>query len=1364
MKFFDREPPQDKRAITQAELAARLRALLRPQGAEARDGKPIVRGYMITDAPLTLGAALSRQVGLHNSQLLPPGVARTPAGKWSRVVHADAADAVRYEGDGDVALVVPATGEQIAARIARACSWVRPSAGTVFAVMPLSRWLEQDPMAILPLPDPAPLRVRAHAYRAPALRAQGADPGWDEPSVILRLIHEGRSGEPGTIPERAVMLAARRAAEGPPPDVASFTEMVLAALPDLPELRRGERRRLEYEYAWRHDASQVVLELPAVQQYAIAHAQWPTEQPALLRLAQRMPDVREQHAWVSDALTWLDAVHLLAMMRRAPDSAMPYLRQGRERVSEFLGRKTRRPGSIAVYASRAVEGVTRAYVEDAAMPATVGVPADPDERARSFFAPALPDAQLAAQAALSAGFLRQPGIVEALEVGDHTLVRALESPRVPQLTQLMTVLPAALPARWQERDVMVAFHSVRTVRRDAQLREHGDALDVIDAETLSTQASLLDLATGEVSHATGEALQDLQVALAPQLLEELQRVIDVELPTAEVDATWRHFGDRQPADLAALQPGREPWGQQRRAVATGVTALDRHGAWLLAGEQGAGKTTVLALASWLSGFRRTVVVCPAAVLAEWDEQVREILPAARILRVRKPAELAAVPEPELGHPQFVLVPDSMLSAGSPRRRAAMMRLLLKVAEDEPDRLVRRAACPRCGKVILDQVRGDERWLRTRSGTRARASYPRCARCDEPLWQELITGEQAQTVPACSACGWHRLDQDGRPLKKRALVSGTCDACGASMSAPGAVSTRLVDRRMWSLAREWKRIGFHADLLVLDEMHRLKAAESARGMEAARLIALADRTALATATVTNGTANSLYHILRRLVPGLRRRFPTESAFGNAFGMNEARYRVRADDRNGALRRTGLEVRQVPGLHPMLLPELLPWTSFLTQQEVLGVAVHWDEYLVLSALPEEPAAWATPEAHPGAWRAFKSTVFGPAREQALVRAERRGAEARPGVAERWRLLEQYIEGRLDGPIARGTRERLEAVVLDAPSPSGKYAQLLDRVQRSERFASRRGAGVPAVRFFPDVWSWRGEVVSDQDGWPVAVVSPAVDATSPKEQDLVAVVRAERAAGRRCLVYVEGTRVRDVAGRLVSLLEAAGLDAAAVRSGTHSPAARKHWIASQVEGGLDALVSHPNAVGTGLNLQAFPTVIVYEINHSSYTMRQAVMRSARVDQDMPVRHVYMVTPNTVQEGELLRDASAALSAAPAEARQATPGRFMTMLGESAVPAQMTGFQIEAVLQGYEGNADLRRRLRAGAEKVRYVAGAHAYVPPPPLLGRSTPAVNGHDRGEQKVAAVAIAAPAELTLAAAGAGQTLPPPGTQLSFFAAL
>ena len=1358
MHFYEGEPPPEPAAITQAALAERLRALLRMLGRALRDGRPIVRGYMITDGPATLGASLSRLGGLHNSQLLPPGAARATAGAWSRLVHARGTDEVRYEGGADVALVVPGPGEQIDARITRARSWVRPHGGTVFAVMPLSRWLEQDPRAILPLPDAVnPVRVRAHGYRTAGLCAQRGEPGWDGPSVILRLMHGVPVGEVAMILDRAVMLAARRAADGPPPDVASLGGMVLAALPDAPEVRPGERRHLENRRVWRRDATRVVRELPALQQYAAERAQRPDEQPALLRLAQHMPDVREQSEWVTAADAWLSAVHMLDAMHRAPELAMPYFGKERERVRESAGRSTRGPGAVALYGPRSVEGALTEYVGAAARAAAVQTPADPEVRDRSFFAAALPDARVAGAAALGAGLLRQAGIVEAMQVGERTLVHALESPRLPQLTQLMTVLPAALPAHWEDRDVMVAFHTVRTVRREAEMREEGATVDVIDAETLNTQASLLDLDTGAVSHVAGEALRELQVALAPQLLEELQRVIEVELPTSDVERTWRDFQDRQPSDLAALQPGREPWGEQRRAIATGAAALDRHGAWLLAGEQGSGKTTVLTMASWLSGFRRTVVVCPAAVMAEWDEQVREILPGARLLRVRKPAELAAVPEPEPGHPQFVLIPDSMLSGGSPRRRAAMMRLLRRVRVGEPTTLVRRAACPHCGRVILDRARGDRRWLGTRPASRGQAARARCRDCDEPLWQELGSGKPQQTVPVCSGCGWHRLDRDGKALAKRALVSGTCDACGAEMSAPGATSSRVVDRRMWSLARAWKRVGFHADLLILDEMHRLKGGDSARGLEAAQLIGLADRTALATATVTDGRASSLYHILRRLVPGVRRRFPSELAFASAFGISETRYRVHVAARN-ELRRTGLEVRQMPGLHPMLLPELLPWTSFLTQQEVVGEEVRWDEYLVLSPLPEEPAVWATPDGHPEAWGRFMRDVFAPARTKALARAERAGDGPVPAVGASWRLLEDYLEGRIDRPQRAGLR--LDEVVLNADSPAGKYAQLAGLVRRTERVETRRGAGVPGVRFFPDVWSWRGEVVTSQAGWPVAVVPPAVNTLSPKEQDLLGVVRAESAAGRRCLVYVEGTDVRDVAGRVVSVLAAAGLRAVAVRSGAQSPAARKEWITGQVEGGLDALVSHPNAVGTGLNLQAFPTIVVYEINHSSYTMRQAVMRSARVDQDMPVRHVYLVTPNTTQEGELLRDASAALSAAPAEARQATPGRFMTLLGRSAVPAQMTGFQIEAVLQGYEGNADLRQRLQAGADRVRCVAQDHAYVAPPPLPVLSV-VVDEDEHVEEEIPQPGSAARER---GRPDGEKTLPPTGAQLSFFGLL
>lgn len=57
-------------------------------------------------------------------------------------------------------------------------------------------------------------------------------------------------------------------------------------------------------------------------------------------------------------------------------------------------------------------------------------------------------------------------------------------------------------------------------------------------------------------------------------------------------------------------------GRQHQAIAAGAVALRDHGKWLLVGEPGTGKTSMIATAAWLRGDRRVVVVCPPQVVAE----------------------------------------------------------------------------------------------------------------------------------------------------------------------------------------------------------------------------------------------------------------------------------------------------------------------------------------------------------------------------------------------------------------------------------------------------------------------------------------------------------------------------------------------------------------------------------------------------------------------------------------------------------------------------------------------------------------------------------------------------------------------------
>lgn len=126
-------------------------------------------------------------------------------------------------------------------------------------------------------------------------------------------------------------------------------------------------------------------------------------------------------------------------------------------------------------------------------------------------------------------------------------------------------------------------------------------------------------------------------------------------------------------------------------------------------------------------------------------------------------------------------------------------------------------------------------------------------------------------------------------------------------------------------------------------------------------------------------------------------------------------------------------------------------------------------------------------------------------------------------------------------------------------------------------------------------------------------------PKEQWLVDFCRSERQQGRKVLIYIRQTGTRDIQDRILEMLRGGGVRAEVLSSGVN-PRKREEWIARRVYG-LDALITNPRLVATGLDLVAFASITFFEPEYSLYTMWQALRRVWRLGQTKPVKAVFSV-----------------------------------------------------------------------------------------------------------------------------------------------
>jgi hypothetical protein len=147
----------------------------------------------------------------------------------------------------------------------------------------------------------------------------------------------------------------------------------------------------------------------------------------------------------------------------------------------------------------------------------------------------------------------------------------------------------------------------------------------------------------------------------------------------------------------------------------------------------------------------------------------------------------------------------------------------------------------------------------------------------------------------------------------------------------------------------------------------------------------------------------------------------------------------------------------------------------------------------------------------------------------------------------------------------------------------------------------------------------VSRDEDGQvkahKVVLTLPVLQESTllPKERELLDLLRQEASQGRKVVILVEQTTVRQLPLRLVKILRQSGLRAMYLNTARVPAAERETWIEKQAPQ-MDALITHPKAVETGLVM--FQTVVAYEAVYATISLAQAVCRVWRLGQKRPVR----------------------------------------------------------------------------------------------------------------------------------------------------
>jgi superfamily II DNA or RNA helicase len=151
---------------------------------------------------------------------------------------------------------------------------------------------------------------------------------------------------------------------------------------------------------------------------------------------------------------------------------------------------------------------------------------------------------------------------------------------------------------------------------------------------------------------------------------------------------------------------------------------------------------------------------------------------------------------------------------------------------------------------------------------------------------------------------------------------------------------------------------------------------------------------------------------------------------------------------------------------------------------------------------------------------------------------------------------------------------------------------------------------------------------------------DEYSEKDLSVLDIVKRKAENGERVLIYTNWVRL-DTQDKLKKLLDDNGYKTDILRVNV-PPDKREKWVEDKVRSGTKVLITNPSLVETGLDLNAFTTLVYYNIGYNLFTFRQSSRRSWRINQTAPRIEVYILYYAGVMQERALKLMASKLSVA--------------------------------------------------------------------------------------------------------------------------
>jgi hypothetical protein len=459
---------------------------------------------------------------------------------------------------------------------------------------------------------------------------------------------------------------------------------------------------------------------------------------------------------------------------------------------------------------------------------------------------------------------------------------------------------------------------------------------------------------------------------------------------------------------------------------------------------------------------------------------------------------------------------------------------------------------------------------------------------DPAGRPLATA--VVKLPACPTCGAFVCDKEGVPLRTAPTKPVKCHACNEPLY-------EFHGFRRWPIADYIKRHlrGFF-QTLIADEFHNFRGPSTDQAESYHHLVLATKYQLNLTGTLFGGKSTDLFWLRYRIDPAVRREYAFHDAqrWAEHYGRLERTFNSNDDDLDygayNAKKRYVVNTKEIPGISPAIFSRLLQSCIFVRITD-LGYA--------LPAYQEEIARIEMGSAQHEQYQHLHSTLY-----TVIERGIGWNADAQSRHEAR-AMLSVWLQNCLSRPNACFRQETVHW------SPSGERIPF-------------------AVQADEDEIEWLAQqgIEPDTDG-NIPFILPPINGERPKEDELIRLAQAEIRQGRKLILGVRQTGTRDIQPHLQSLLAQASIRAV-ILPDSLPPAKREAWIDGQVND-IDVLITNPKKIETGLDLCKFATIICLEVEYSLFTLWQFMRRVWRLGQTKPVRVIFLVYRDTMEEAAL-------------------------------------------------------------------------------------------------------------------------------------